>query len=447
MIDPKTPRSTESIVAGKFMLRLAPYLAILYVFCLLDRTNVGIAALRMQKDLGFSDVVYGWGAGIFFVGYLLFEVPSNLIMERVGARRWIARIMITWGIISACMMFVQTPFSFYMMRFLLGLAEAGFFPGVILYITYWIPATSRSQVISRFLALTAILGLFGGPLGGLLLKLNGVHSLAGWQWLFLLEGIPSILLGFSVLWLLPDKPADVNWLANHEKEWLIRRMEGESRHEHTVQHTSLLRVFSEPRVLHLCAIFIITSTAGNAVGFFGPKLIKARSGDLWSDSKVAFWLIIPAIVGAIAMSVASVWSDRSGRRRRHVTVGYFIAGLAFLACVFAPSAWWVIAALALNAFGERIGAASYWALTTNLLGARAAAGGIAMINSVGNMGGFFGPIIMGWLTKRSHGSYAVGLYTAAALMVLGAILAFLLRRQPVHSRGGSDTDALAAFPP
>lgn len=444
------PQVDEGAYVRKALARLAPFLAILYVFSLLDRGNVAIAALTMQKDLNLSDAVYGFGAGIFFVGYFLFEVPSNLIMERVGARKWIARIMLTWGAVSASMMFVHSPISFYSLRFLLGLAEAGFYPGVILYLTYWIPATSRAQAISRFLALTAILGLFGGPLGGLLLKMNGLLGLRGWQWLFLMEGVPSMLLGLVVLARLPDRPANASWLGDDEKQWIALRLADEARNRQCVQHLSFKVALTEPRILMMCLIFIITSTAGNAVGFFGPQLIKARSGGAWSDPFVASVGIVPAIVGAVAMVVAARHSDRTGRRRLHVVAGYSVAALGFLGLVFAPSAEWTVAALALNAFGERIGAGSYWALTTNLMGARAAAGGIAMINSIGNLGGFFGPVVMGQLKQHTGGGYTAGLVTAAALMLLGAGLAGLLRRQPTHcapTEAALTAEAVAAAPP
>lgn len=420
----------ERSVIKKVLTRLVPFLAILYVFNLLDRGNVGIAAMAMKRDLKFSDTVYGLGAGMFFIGYFFFEVPSNLIMERVGARRWIARIMVSWGAVSAAMMFVRTPLSFYTLRFLLGLAEAGFYPGIILYLTYWVPSNVRAQVISRFLSLTAILGLVGGPIGGLLLKLNGFYGLSGWQWLFLLEGLPSILIGFVVWRVLPNGPAQATWLRQEEQEWITARLAHEAKNDQRVQHLSFRVALSEPRIRQLCSIFLLTSTGGNAVGFFGPQLIQSRSGGAWSDSYVATMNTIPALVGAIAMVIAAAHSDRTGRRRRHVTLGYFIAGLGFLACIHAPSAPWVIVALSLNTLGERTAAGSYWALTTNLMGARAAAGGIAFINSVGNLGGFFGPTLMGELKSRSHGGYSMGLYTAAALLFLGAFQSYLLRRQP-----------------
>jgi len=436
------PTDIERVIVNKVSWRLVPFLAILYVFCLIDRTNVSIATLQMQPALNFSNEVYGTGAGIFFLGYFLFEVPSNLIMERVGARRWIARIMFTWGLLSSAMMFVRSPASFYTLRFLLGVAEAGFFPGVVLYITYWIPATSRARAMARFLALTAVLGLFANPLGALLLQMDGWLGLAGWQWLFLIEGMPSVILAFVVFAVLPDKPGDTNWLTDDEKRWLAARLEKDAAHEHAVHKFTLMTALTEPRIRQLCLVFILSSTAGNAVGFFAPKLLKAASHGTWSDSLVSMVMVIPAIVGAIAIALASAHSDRTGRRTQHVLVGYLVAALGFLACVFAPGPGWIIAALALQALGERIGAGSYWALTTNLLGAGAAAGGIAMINSVGNLGGFFGPKLMGWLVDRT-GGYTAGLYMAAGLMVVSAILGALLKRQPVYVQPADEPAAVA----
>lgn len=431
--NPTLSSEIERSYMRKLLGRLIPFLAILYVFCLLDRGNVGIAALTMKDDLKFSDAVYGLGAGLFFIGYFLFEVPSNLIMERVGARKWIARIMLTWGVVSAAMMFVRTPASFYALRFLLGLAEAGFYPGVLLYFTYWIPANRRAQVISRFLALTAILGLFGGPLGGALLKLNGWHGLTGWQWLFLLEGIPSMLLSIAVWKFLPDTPSQANWLTSAEKQWLNDRLAHDAATQKRVQHMTWKVALSDSRIVFLCLIFILTSTAGNAIGFFGPQLIKSRSGGEWSDSFVATVSAIPALVGAIAMSLASLHSDRTGNRRLHVVLGYGFAACGFLVCVNVPSAALTIFALSLHALGERVGAGSYWAVATNLMGARAAAGGLAFINSVGNLGGFFGPVLMGELKTRDNGGYGLGLYVAAGLMFLASFLAYIAFRQHVSA--------------
>jgi ACS family tartrate transporter-like MFS transporter len=425
-----TPQST---VLRKVMWRLVPFLSLLYAFCIIDRGNVGYAALQMKGDLHFSDVVYGFGAGIFFIGYFIFEVPSNLIMERMGARLWIARIMLSWGAVSACMMFVRSPITFYSLRFLLGIAEAGFYPGIILYFTYWVPGEVRARVLSRFLSLQAMFSLASPLLGGLLLKMNGIGGLRGWQWLFLVEGIPSFLLGFVVFRALPNGPNDAQWLSNEEKSWISASMKRDAEREQQIHHLTLRTALTEPRILILCLIFFITSTGGNAIGFFGPQLIKARSHGLWSDSMVTAVNIIPAIVGAIAMVIAAGHSDRSGNRRYHVAIGYLIAGIAFIACVSAPTAWWVIAAFSLNALGERIAAGSYWAVTSNLLGARAAAGGIAMINSVGNLGGFVGPTLMGEIKKRANGGFGPGLYTAGFLVITGAGVSLFLRKPPASS--------------
>ena len=444
-LEQQRSEAIEQSVIQKVLSRLIPFLAILYVFNLLDRGNVSIAALTMQKDLKFSDTVYGFGAGMFFIGYFFFEVPSNLIMERVGARRWIARIMFSWGLVSTAMMFIHTPFSFYFLRFLLGVAEAGFYPGIILYITYWVPANTRAKVIARFLFWTGILGLFGSPLGGLLLKMSGVFGLTGWQWLFLVEGLPSVILSLAVLKFLPNTPSEAQWLTSEEKDWIATRLAQEAKNDQRVQHLSLRVALTEPRIRQLCLIFILIASGGNAVGFFGPQLLKARSGGLWSDTLVASVGIIPALVGAIAMRLAANHSDRTGKRRQHVAIGYCIAGFGFVACVFAPNASWTVAALTLNAFGERIAAGSYWALTTNLMGARAAAGGIAMINSIGGLGGFIGPNLMAQLKQRTHGGYVLGLYTAAGLLFLASFLASRLRGQPSHDVTTEDTEDMETY--
>jgi ACS family tartrate transporter-like MFS transporter len=438
---PHHAHSIERSVVRKILLYLVPFIAVQYMFCILDRGNVAIAALQMKPALHMSDRVYGLGAGIFFIGYFLFEVPSNLLMERVGARWWIARIMTTWGVVSSAMMFVHSPASFYTLRFLLGVAEAGFYPGIILYFTYWIPSHLRAQVIARFLAISGIVGLVGAPLGSVLLGLNGKMGLAGWQWLFLMEGVPSILLGFVVFKFLPNGPKDAKWLDDEEKEWIAGRLAEEAKQSDCVQHMSFRVALTDPRIIHVVLIFIITSTAGNAIGFFGPELVKFRSGGLWSDGRVALLTGIPAVVGAIAMALAASHSDRTGRRSYHISLGYLLAGLAFIALQSTPTAPLTLFAMSLNTLGERVAAGSYWAVTTNLMGARAAAGGIAFINSVGNLGGFIGPFLMGELKQRSGGGYSAGLYTAAALFILAAILSAFLKREP---RSTAATDPVLA---
>ncbi len=448
MTEQESSRSAEieRSVVNKVLTRLVPFLAVLYVFNLLDRGNVGIAKVAMMHDLGFSDRVYGLGAGIFFIGYFIFEVPSNLIMEKVGARRWIARIMLSWGAISTCMMFVRTPFSFYALRFLLGVAEAGFYPGILLYLTYWVPGTARARVIARFLAFTGVLSLIGGPLGGQLLALNGKAGMPGWQWLFMMEGMPSILLAFVVLFILPDGPNRSSWMTLDEKAWIAESLAKEEQIGQQVKHLSFRVALSEPRILHLCLIFFLTAVAGNAVGSFAPEMLKLRSGPdghQWSDSFVATIGIVPGVIGALAMVFSAARSDRTGSRRNFVLAGYIIAGLGYVFCAFvsgpnATPALLTLAALSLNALGERSAAGSYWALTTNLMGTRAAAGGIAFINSVGNLGGFFGPIMMAEFKTRTHGGFREGLLMAAGLFFAAAYAAYRLRRDDLAHRSAAE---------
>jgi ACS family tartrate transporter-like MFS transporter len=425
----------EITVLRKVMWRLVPFLALAYAFNIIDRGNVSTAALQMNGDLHLSDKVFSTGYGIFFVSYFIFEVPSNLIMERVGARWWIARIMLSWGLISSCMMFVHTPIAFYSLRFLLGIAEAGFYPGIVLYITYWVPAKVRARVMARFLSFQAVIGLVGFPLAALLFKMNGIGGLRGWQWLFLMEGLPSIILSIVTFRTLPDRPEHARWLTDTEKSWIADVMLKDSLRTEQVEHITWRTALREPRVVQLCLIFLITSIGGNCVGAFAPQILKARSHGTWSDSMVAFVFIIPAVVGAIAMSVASYHSDRTGHRRAHIVTGYLIAGLTYIAYIHAPTAWWLVAAFSLNAFGERIAAGSYWAVTANTLGLRAAAGGIAMINSTGNLGGFFGPKLMAEVKARADGSYVPGFYIACGLVITGAIIALLLPKPPIKKEG------------
>jgi ACS family tartrate transporter-like MFS transporter len=426
MAELTTESELQKAVVKKFMIRLIPFLSLLYAFCIIDRTNVTTASIDMTRDLKFSNTVYGMGAGLFFIGYFLFEVPSNLIMERVGARRWIARIMFTWGIISCCFMMIKTPASFYSLRFLLGIAEAGFYPGILLYLTYWVPALLRARIVSRFLALTAVLSLVSAPLGSYLLTLKGVLGLKGWQWLFLLEGLPSALLGFAVLFFLEDQPRHAKWLTDAEKDWVERNVARDTSLAGKVEHLTLKTAFTEPRILLLCLVFLLQGTGNNALGFFTPKVLTAASHGNWSSSFIALILGIPAMVGALAMVLAAEHSDRSGRRRLHVVFGYCFAGVAMLAMATLGTTTALMVCLCLIALGERIAAASYWAMTANLLGVRAAAGGIAMINSIGSLGGFIGPNVMGVVTERNHNHYGPGLAIAATLMFAGGAAALFL---------------------
>lgn len=414
----------EHTVLGKVAKRLIPFIALLYAFNILDRTNISVAALTMKPDLHFSDTVYGLGAGIFFLGYFLFELPSNLILERVGARVWIARILFTWGAVSAAMLFVKTPGWFYFMRFLLGVAEAGFYPGIILYLTYWFPTAQRAQAVARFVAVSALVGIFGGPLSGQLLKLNGQLGLLGWQWLFLLEGLPSCLLGFVALRYLTDRPEKAEWLSGEEKAWLIARLATERKErEETHQHLSLTDAIKSPRLMHFAAIFFLYVSAGYGVTFFVPQIYKAQT--TWDSQTIALVAALPGIAGAIAMLLSAAHSDRTGERKYHVAFGAGLAALGVVGVALSPQPYLTFTFLVLAEFGRGIVQGPFWAMPTSLLSGAAAAGGIAVINSVGNLGGFAGPYAMGWLKDKTN-SYQTGLFLLASLLVGAAILAVLV---------------------
>jgi MFS transporter, ACS family, tartrate transporter len=408
--------------------RLIPFIALLYAFNILDRTNISVASLTMKPDLGFSDTVYGLGAGVFFLGYFLFEVPSNLILERVGARKWIARILVTWGAVSAAMLFVKTAPVFYGMRFLLGLAEAGFYPGIILYLTYWFPTAQRAQAVARFVAVSALVGIIGGPLSGALLKLDGLLGMKGWQWLFLLEGLPSCLLGTVALRYLTDRPEKAEWLSADEKSWLVGQLDKERKErEQTHKHLSLTDAFKSPRLLHFALIFFLYVSAGYGVSFFAPQIYKSQTN--WSAQTIALVAALPGIAGAISMLLTSAHSDRTGERKRYVAFGTTLAAIGVSAAALSPNAYCTLAALTVAEFGRGIVQGPFWAMPTSLLSGAAAAGGIAAINSIGNLGGFAGPYAMGWLKDRTHG-YQTGLFLLAGLLICSAICALLVPTKP-----------------
>lgn len=422
----------ERTVLSKVAKRLIPFIALLYAFNILDRTNISIASLTMKPDLGFSDTVYGLGAGIFFLGYFIFEIPSNLILEKVGARVWIARILFTWGAVSAAMLLVKTAPWFYVMRFLLGIAEAGFYPGIILYLTYWFPTVQRAQAVARFVAVSAIVGVLGGPLSGQLLRLDGLLGMHGWQWLFLLEGLPSCILGFFALKYLTDKPENATWLHDEERKWLVQKLASEkSEREETHKHLSLLDALKSPKLLHFAAIFLLYVSAGYGVSFFVPQIFKAQTD--WSNGKIAFLSALPGLVGAASMLWSAHHSDKTGERRLHVATGAGIAAVGVVCIAFSPNPILTLLAMALAELGRGIVQGPFWAMPTSVLSGAAAAGGIAFINSIGNLGGFVGPFAMGWLRDRTNG-YQAGLLLLAVLLVGASILAVLVRIEPSSRR-------------
>jgi MFS transporter, ACS family, tartrate transporter len=404
--------------------RLVPFLFLLYIFAYLDRINVGFAALQMREDLGLDAAVYGFGAGIFFVGYFLLEVPSNLVLARVGARRWIARIMISWGIVATAMAFVTGPASFYALRFLLGAAEAGFFPGIILYLTYWFPDAERGRAIALFMTATAIAGVVGGPVSGALLSLHGALGLRGWQWLFLLEGLPSIALGAIVLFYLTDRPEAARWLTPGERAWLGAVMAAERAQRDASAHPSLRRALTDPRVLLLSAVYFAIVQSFYGVSLWLPEIVQGASqlGALG----IGLVSAIPYLCAALGMVFVGRHSDRTGERRLHIALPATIGAIGLLLCVAAPSPLLSIAALSLGALGIWGSLGPFWALPTAMLGGTGAAGGIALINSIGNLGGFVGPYAVG-LVKQATSAFAGGLVALAVVLLLGAGLALGLR--------------------
>jgi ACS family tartrate transporter-like MFS transporter len=433
ILDP--PQQDEQVdgrkVFSKIAWRLIPYIFILYILAYLDRVNVGFAALEMKRDLTLSDTVYGTGAGIFFLGSSLFDLPSNLLLGRVGPRLWIARIMITWGIIATCMMLVKGPHSFYALRFFLGVSEAGFFPGMILYLTYWFPSRERARAVATFMTATAIAGVVGAPISSALLKLEGVLGLHGWQWLFLVEGIPTFLMGFSVLFILKDKPDDAKWLTDPEKKWLDAELERDRNAGGATQHHSLKDAFRNRMVWVLAGIFFLDQVGIYTVNLWMPLILNsflhgtgAAAGSAISAaaaSHIAKFATIPYAAAAFFMVLIGWTSDRTGERRWHIAGCLLLSAIGFGWAGAAHSLSAALIAMTLAAMGYWSIMGPFWALPTRILGGQAAAGGVAIITMVGGVGGFLGPFLTGRLKDLTHG-YSGGLYTIAALAVLGAAL-------------------------
>lgn len=408
----------EEATYRKVAWRLIPLLLICYVVAYLDRVNVGFAKLQMMEQLSFSDTVYGLGAGIFFIGYFLFEVPSNIVLHKVGARVWIGRIMITWGLLSAAMMFVTTPTTFYTLRFLLGVAEAGFFPGIILYLTYWYPAQRRGRITAMFMTGIALSGVIGGPLSGAIIKhADGWHGLSGWQWMFVLEGLPAVALGVIVILVLQDRIADAKWLTEEERALLIRNIESEAAQK---DEASVLSVMASGRVWLMAAIYFSFVMGLYGVSFWLPSIIKAMGYQDTFD--VGLISAIPYGVAMVVMLVVAKSADRSGERRWHVAIPGLLGALGLaLSVVFADDAGLAIAALTLGLSGIMATLPLFWSLPTAFLTGAGAAAGIALINSLGNLSGFVSPYAVGWL-KDATGSTDAGIYLLALGMVVGAAL-------------------------
>jgi ACS family tartrate transporter-like MFS transporter len=421
-------RTLEQRTIAKVSWRLLPLIVVVYFVAYMDRTNVSFASLSMNQDLGFTAYIYGWGAGIFFLGYFLFEVPSNVILEKTGARIWIARIMITWGIVAAIMAFVTGPVSFLTLRFLLGVAEAGFFPGMILYLTYWFPSKYRARVIAALFLAVPGANAVTAVVSGALLQLDGTLGLRGWQWLFILEAVPAILLAFAVLALMTDRPAKASWLHPEERDWLegVLAAERSSKFKAHGEFT-LYQALTNSTVLLLSSIYFTIVTATYGITFFLPPILKALG---LSDFGTGLATALPYTIGTIGMLLWSWSSDRHHERRLHFIVACVLATIGLIAVGWFSGSYWAILAMSFAAVGIYGSKPAFWPLPSAFLTGSAAAGGIALVNSIGNLGGFVGPYAVGWI-KDATGSFEAGLYFLAACALASAILAFFGLRPTV----------------
>jgi len=417
--DPLTDSALEQSVIGKVIRHISPILAFCYLAAILDRSNVGYAGLTMNQDLAFSATVFGFGTGIFFIGYFIFEVPSNIVLEKIGARIWIARIMLSWGLVSGATAFIWNDYSFYAMRFLLGAAEAGFIPGAYYYLTLWAPTRHRSKLVALVAVAGSVTGAISGPVSGWILDtFTGTWGLASWQWLFLLEATPSIVMAFVVLAGLRDSPAQAKWLTDAERAWLARTLDAERAGREAMHKLTLGGALRHPRVLILCLVYFGIVIGNGGSGVFLPQIVKGFS---LTNTQVGWVLVIPNLVTAIGVILWSRHSDRTGERYWHVVVPIVIAA-AGLVCI-SVSSYPIVAFLGLimTILGSWCAIVVFWTFPTMFLSGTAAAGGIALINSTGNLGGFVGPYFVGWI-KDATGGFAGGLYSLAAVMLLNILL-------------------------
>jgi MFS transporter, ACS family, tartrate transporter len=421
-MQPLTGTDTGATVVSKLTRRLLPFLFLLYIVNYLDRINVGFAALQMRGQLGFSDEVYGLGAGIFFAGYFFLQVPSNLMLARVGARKWIAAIMVLWGIISASMIFVGTPRGFYLLRFLLGAAESGFFPGMILYLKRWFPSAARARAVALFMTAGPLAGVVGGPISGVLLGVHGAH-LAGWQWLFLVEGLPAVLLGGVVLAYLPDRPEVASWLTMEQRAWLTGQLMRERNAHPEASRSDVFAAFGKRQVWLLVLVYLGVTTCTYGVGLWLPSLIRSVSGV--SNLIIGLLSAIPYVATAIAMVVIGIHSDHTRERRWHLAGPAFVGAMSLAWAAYATSTVATIVFLSLTLLAAYSMLGPFWATSTELLSETSAIAGIALINSFGNLGGFLGPYTIG-LVRTWTGGFRGGLLAVAALLGISGVIALLV---------------------
>jgi ACS family tartrate transporter-like MFS transporter len=434
-------KSVERETIRKVAWRLMPLLMLGYFCAFLDRSNIGMAAPTMLPALHFSNAVFGFGAGVFFLGYFLAEIPSNLILNRVGARRWIARILISWGIISGLTAFVWNDWSFYGIRFLLGLVEAGFYPGVVLYMTWWFPSAYRTRMVALFQSASVISLIIGPPIGSLLLHLNGLFGLAGWQWLYIIEALPSIIMCVVIWRLLTDRPKDAAWLKPEQRAWLIERIDAERAEREAVRKFSLSDAFCNPKVWLISIAYVGTNGVSYGVAFFLPLMVRGLGT---SPGMIGLVTAVPYLVALFAMNYWGWHSDKTGERKWHAAGACFLCAAGLVACTFIGAGHPVItmAALTFAIMGQQSVSGPFWALPSALLTGTAAAGGFAMINAIGGLGGWFCPWLFG-AVKDATGSFNTALFCLALAPAISAVCLLLAG----HDRRTSQISRASAVSP
>jgi MFS transporter, ACS family, tartrate transporter len=430
-MQPQLTIEQQRAVILKVSWRLLPLIVLCYLINYIDRTNVSFASLTMNKDIGLTAYMYGWGAGIFFWSYALFEVPSNMVLEKVGARLWIARIMITWGLISGAMSLVQGPISFLALRFALGMAEAGFFPGMIYYLTKWFPGPVRARAISILYIAVPVSNAVASILSGVILtEMDGTLGLKGWQWVFIIEAIPAVVLAFFVLWLMTERPSAAKWLKPEERDWLEGELAEERSKIESVKRLSMMQALIDPRVLVLSAIYFTGVTGSYGLVFFMPQIVKSLG---LSNLMTGFVTSIPYVFGTIGLIAWGYSSDKRKERRWHLISSTGLAAIGFtLAALFSHS-YWAVAGMAIAAVGIYGSRPSFWPMPSLFLTGGAAAVGMALINSIGNLGGYLGPTIVGKI-KDTTGHFEWALYFMAGCLAVSTIIAFLATRS-THDGG------------
>ena len=416
-----TPLERQTM--AKVAWRLLPMLIACYFIAYLDRVNVGFASLTMNKALGFSSAVYGFGGGIFFLGYFIFEVPSNVLLSKVGARRWIARILVTWGIIAACTAFIAGPVSFYSIRFALGIAEAGFFPGIILYLTWWFPSYYRSRIIGVFMAAIPLSNILGSLVSGVLLDLDGWLGLAGWQWLFILEAAPAVVLGVAFWIFMTDWPSEAHWLAPEQRDWLMTRLDSERDQRESIRRYSLKEALLDKRVLLLSLVYFGGTFSGYGIVLFQPQIVHRLAAGFGMTGVIN---AIPYVFAACAMILWGRHSDHTGERPRHVAIAYTVSAAGLIATAMMTDPVLTMFMLVVAAMGQASTGPTFWSLPPAMLSGTAAAGGIALINALGNLGGFFGPYLFGLVKDATGGSFMFALMVIALGPIMSAAVVLAL---------------------